>query len=116
MAKYYTNTEELELIADAIREKGGTNAQLTFPNEFVSAINNITGGGNMNLDIIAEEYDSTATYPTIGTYCIYNGDLYISTAAITTAELWNASHWTKTNVAGEIEARCCIQPALGVYF
>lgn len=69
MAKYYTNTEELELIADAIREKGGTNAQLTFPNEFVSAIENIpTGGGTVTTgnDVVFYDYDDTivASYST----------------------------------------------------
>lgn len=62
MAKYYTNTEELELIADAIREKGGTNAQLTFPNEFVSAIENLpTGGGTVATgnDVVFYDYDGT---------------------------------------------------------
>lgn len=63
MAKYYTNTEELELIADAIREKGGTNAQLTFPNEFVSAIENLpTGGGGTvatGNDVVFYDYDGT---------------------------------------------------------
>lgn len=62
MAKYYTNTEELELIADAIREKGETNAQLTFPNEFVSAIKNLpTGGGTVvtGNDVVFYDYDGT---------------------------------------------------------
>lgn len=62
MAKYYTNTEELKLIADAIREKGGTNAQLTFPNEFVSAIENLsTGGGTVATgnDVVFYDYDGT---------------------------------------------------------
>jgi hypothetical protein len=62
MAKYYTNTEELELIADAIREKGGTNAQLTFPNEFVSAIENLpTSGGTVTTgnNVIFYDYDGT---------------------------------------------------------
>lgn len=37
---------DLEDIADAIRAKGGTSASLAFPNDFVSAIENIpTGGG-----------------------------------------------------------------------
>ena len=63
MAKYYTNTEELELVADAIREKGGTNAQLTFPNEFVSAIKAIpassSSGSSGKKDVIFYDYDGT---------------------------------------------------------
>ena len=63
MAKYYTNTEELELVADAIREKGGTSAQLTFPNEFVSAIKAIpasnSGGSSSKKDVVFYDYDGT---------------------------------------------------------
>lgn len=36
---------DLTSVADAIREKGGTSAQLAFPTEFVSAIEAISGGG-----------------------------------------------------------------------
>lgn len=35
----------LTSIANAIRTKGGTSAQMEFPNGFVQAINNISGGG-----------------------------------------------------------------------
>lgn len=63
MAKYYTNTEELKLVADAIREKGGTSAQLTFPNEFVSAISAIpassSGGSSSKKDVTFYDYDGT---------------------------------------------------------
>ena len=40
---------DLTSIANAIRAKGGTSAQLTFPNEFVTAINAISGGGGSTL-------------------------------------------------------------------
>jgi hypothetical protein len=36
---------DLTSVADAIRTKGGTSAQLAFPADFVSAINDISGGG-----------------------------------------------------------------------
>lgn len=36
--EYLTNTAEITSIADAIRLKGGTSAQLTYPDGFVSAI------------------------------------------------------------------------------
>ena len=41
MAWYVATGEEMESVADAIRAKGGTSADLTFPTGFVSAINNI---------------------------------------------------------------------------
>ena len=67
MAKHYTNTEELKLVADAIREKGGTNTQLTFPNEFVSAIraipaSNSGGSGVTKSDVTFYDYDGTIVY------------------------------------------------------
>ena len=42
---YFVTEYELKLIADKIREKGGTNAALTFPQDFVTAIDAISGGG-----------------------------------------------------------------------
>lgn len=48
-----------------------------------------------------DAYDDTATY-TVGDLCIYNNALYKCTTAITTAEAWNASHWTATSIAVEI--------------
>ena len=38
MAEYLTNTADLTAVADAIRAKGGTAAQLVYPSGFVSAI------------------------------------------------------------------------------
>ena len=38
MAEYLTNTADLTAVADAIRAKGGTSAQLVYPAGFVSAI------------------------------------------------------------------------------
>ena len=40
---------DLTSVANAIRTKGGTSAQLAFPADFVSAINAISGGGGGNL-------------------------------------------------------------------
>lgn len=50
-----------------------------------------------NTSVIAEEYDSTATYA-IGDYCIHEGVLYKCNTAIATAEAWTAAHWTATAV------------------
>lgn len=38
MAEYLTNTTDLTSVANAIRTKGGTSAQLIYPSGFVSAI------------------------------------------------------------------------------
>lgn len=48
-----------------------------------------------------DAYDSTATYE-IGDFCIYNNTLYRCTTAISTAEAWNSTHWTDTNIVDEL--------------
>lgn len=45
MANYIVTDTELTSIANAIRAKGGTSGSLVFPSGFVSAIENISGGG-----------------------------------------------------------------------
>lgn len=45
MANYITTDTELTSVANAIRTKGGTSSSLTYPNGFVSAIENIPSGG-----------------------------------------------------------------------
>lgn len=61
--EYLTNTAELTAVADAIRAKGGTSAQLVYPSGFVSAIKAIeTGGGTTPIDpsdITFYDYDGT---------------------------------------------------------
>lgn len=48
MADYLTTDTELTSIANAIRTKGGTSASLSYPTEFVTAIQNLpTGGANL---------------------------------------------------------------------
>lgn len=44
MTEYLTNDVDLRKVADAIRTKGGTSASLSYPDEYVSAINAITTG------------------------------------------------------------------------
>lgn len=45
MSKYAIDDTSLTSVADAIREKGGTSSPLAFPQGFVDAIGNISGGG-----------------------------------------------------------------------
>ncbi len=47
---------------------------------------------------LADEYDATQTYA-VGDYRIHEGGLYVCNTDISTAEAWNASHWTLTDVA-----------------
>ena len=50
---YIVQPSELTAVTDAIREKGETSAQLVFPGGFVSAIQDISGGGlELNFEIL----------------------------------------------------------------
>ena len=49
MAEYLTNTNDLTSVADAIREKGGTTELLTYPDEFVIAIQAIQTGPELKI-------------------------------------------------------------------
>lgn len=51
MSNYIVDSADLTSVANAIRTKGGTSAQLAFPADFVQAIEDIeTGGGGFTLD------------------------------------------------------------------
>ena len=50
---------------------------------------------------IAATYSGSATYK-VGDYCIHDGGLYRCTTAITTAEAWNAAHWTATKIGPDV--------------
>lgn len=52
MSNYIVSDTSLSSIADAIRNKTGSNEQLVFPNGFVSEIENISGGGT---GVVVEE-------------------------------------------------------------
>lgn len=45
MAYYVVSDENLKSVADHIREKGGTSELLSFPDEFILAIDEIETGG-----------------------------------------------------------------------
>ncbi len=46
---------------------------------------------------IAPEYDATATYA-VGDHCMHLGKYYECETAISTAEDWDATHWTETDI------------------
>lgn len=60
------------------------------------------GGGGISADIIADEYDATATYSE-GDYVIYNDLLYKANTDIQTAEAWDSTHWDQVQVMTEIQ-------------
>lgn len=57
MAVYKTNDTELELIADAIRSKNNSDAEISFPNGFINGINAIAS----TCDVMAEQMLSGKT-------------------------------------------------------
>lgn len=63
MANYLTTDTDLGAVADAIRTKGGTSADLVFPQGFVDAIDAISGGGNPGEEF---EWASSAQIVTVG--------------------------------------------------
>lgn len=103
----YTDAEKTKLAGIDLSTKqdtlvSGTNiktingASLLGPGNIV-----IEGGGGGGSENIAAEYSASATYA-VGDYCIYDGQLYRCTTAITTAEAWTAAHWTMVTVGGEL--------------
>ena len=60
MAEYLTNTTDLTLVADAIRTKGGTTAQLIYPDGFVTAIQAIETGTELQI-IVSVTSGATVT-------------------------------------------------------
>nr|DAE27972.1 MAG TPA: choline binding protein [Siphoviridae sp. ctvxh7] len=63
MAEYLAKSEDLTAVADAIRAKGGTDAQLTFPGGFVGAVQAISAGTTITDGIVvtARDADGYAT-------------------------------------------------------
>ena len=57
MADYLTTDTELESVANAIRAKGGTSESLSFPDGFISAIENIPTGGSQGI-VITDTIDA----------------------------------------------------------
>ena len=60
MAEYLTNTTDLTKVASAIREKGGTSASLVYPDGFVTAIQAIQTGTELQI-IVTVESGATVT-------------------------------------------------------
>jgi hypothetical protein len=60
MAEYLTNTADLTKVASAIREKGGTSAQLAFPDGFVSAVQAIEGAPDLQI-VVTTSAGATVT-------------------------------------------------------
>lgn len=62
MAEYLVQGESITAVADAIREKGGTTAPLSFPAGMAKAVRNIqSGGGDLSsIDVYIADFTSNA--------------------------------------------------------
>lgn len=69
--KYLVQDTSLTTVADAIREKGGTTAPLSFPAGMAEAVRNIqSGGGDLSaIDVYIADFTS-------------NADLTVTTGAV----------------------------------
>ena len=74
MADYIVKDTELTGVANSIRTAGSTSSLLTFPNGFISAINNIGGGGGGDLSTANVTVTlNTPTYIVAG-FCVDDGE------------------------------------------
>lgn len=73
MSDYIVTDTELTSVANAIRTKGGTSGSLAFPSGFVSAINDISGGGGT--DYLAQKITNTLTSYEITSPTIFDNAL-----------------------------------------
>ena len=69
MTNYVVTDSQMISLADAIREKGGTSASLTFPNGMISAISDISTGG----DTFNEYLNKTLSYVSNSSATLQNG-------------------------------------------
>lgn len=90
MAEYLTNTNDLTLVADAIRTKGGTTGLLTYPDEFVTAIQTIQTG--TELQIIVDVISGATVTATKGSLSV-SGTSVNGTCTLTVPEAgtWSVS-------------------------
>lgn len=61
MAEYLVQGASLTAVADAIREKGGTTAPLSFPAGMAEAVRNIQSGGDLSsVDVYIADFTVSA--------------------------------------------------------
>ena len=90
MAEYLTNTTDLTKVASAIRKKGGTTAQLIYPDGFVTAIQAIQTG--TELQIVATVASGATVTATKGSLSV-SGTSVNGTCTLTVPEAgtWSVS-------------------------
>lgn len=89
MAQYVVTDTELEAVADAIRLKGGTSADLEWTSGYIDAIRAISGGGGSTSDP-AELFDIMADCYALNSSAGYNilSSMYVSHTVGDKMEIW----------------------------
>lgn len=84
MSNYLATDTELISIADAIRTKLGTSDELSFPNGFTSAINNISDSGisTIQVTVIPDSDPNNTTYHELGLPQVLTSSGYIGNFTI----------------------------------
>ena len=67
MEEYLVQGASLTTVADAIREKGGTTAPLSFPNGMAEAVRSIQNGGDLSLGLTAATVGQTVKVKAVDT-------------------------------------------------
>ena len=101
----------LAFTIDAEAEVEGTETTDITPSQFEQFVDQVEGYADAAADSaddaaaavasLAPAYSSSSTYA-VGDYVMHEGVMYECTTAITTAEAWNAAHWTAVAIATEI--------------
>ena len=100
MSNYYTKSETDTLLN---AKQNSTDNNLNTTNKTVVGAINELKSGMVSADIVADEYDNTATYSK-GEYVMYNGSLYICTTAVSTAEDFDPTKWDERQVGTELSS------------
>lgn len=94
MAEYLVKSEDLTAVADAIRTKGGTDAQLTFPNGFVDAVQAISAGAAITDGIVVKARDADGYATEVDVY----GELFDAEFAYRSNSYDQRSGWNSLKI------------------
>ena len=109
------NQADLTSVANAIREKGETTEQLVFPSDFVTAIQAIKGGGDLNFEVVGGT--TQPTNPMENTIWV-NTEQEIAGWCFSATEPTNPENgmvWFKTNTIASTQFNATKENALYVY-
>lgn len=92
---------DMQVVADTLPP--GSQATYSYDEELNKATFGIPQGepGAGAVGTVASAYDASKIYA-VGDYAIHNNDLYRCITAITTAETFTASHWTKIVLVDDV--------------